>query len=136
MYVGIDKFFHCIADTIREEGPFDGVIGFSQGDCAGPIVASLLEPELKATMDAARRKDPEQIAYPDVFLQEDGGPIQPPLKFVIACSGFPAPFEHYRGFYEPNVRLGYSDVTMNTGIPMMGRRAENVGVDLNRNGAY
>jgi Serine hydrolase (FSH1) len=21
MYVGIDKFFHCIADTIREEGP-------------------------------------------------------------------------------------------------------------------
>jgi len=104
VYAGIEKFFQHIAETIKAEGPFDGVIGFSQGGCAGPMVASLLEPERKAAFDAARRKDPEQIAYPDVFLQEDGRLIQPPMKFAIAYSGFAAPFEHYRAFYEPKIK--------------------------------
>lgn len=104
VYGGIEQFFQRIAHVIKTEGPFDGVIGFSQGGCAAPMVASLLEPGRKAAFDAARKRDPEQIAYPEDLLRPDGSLLQPPMKFAVAYSGFAAPFEHYRGFYEPKIK--------------------------------
>ena len=85
------------------EGPFDGVIGFSQGGCAAGIVAALLDAGRKRAMNSLHAKHPENIPYPESFNGEFDGQLQAPLKFVIVYSGFAAPKEYYRGFYDPKV---------------------------------
>ena len=42
-YEGLESGLGSIAKVLEEEGPFDGVIGFSQGGSAAGMVASLLE---------------------------------------------------------------------------------------------
>ena len=93
-----------IAETIKSKGPFDGVIGFSQGGAGAAIVTSLLEVGRRDAFAAACSKHPAKFAYPKSFLKEDGSTIQPPLSFAIVYSGFAAPSELYSGFYEPNIK--------------------------------
>ena len=112
----------AIADAIRTEGPFDGVIGFSQGACAAGMVVSLLEGQKrKKAFDAMSRSGPagngKGIAYPESFLQGEGF-VQGPLKFGVVYSGFKAPGERYAAFYEPSIEtpvlhvLGQLDVVV------------------------
>ena len=68
------------------------------------MVASLLEPGRRESMDALRRTSSEKFAYPSSFLDDKGGVLQRPLKFAIIYSGFAAPLELYSGFYEPKVK--------------------------------
>ena len=103
-YRGMEQGLARIAETIQSNGPFDGVIGFSQGGAGAAIVASLLEIGRKDAITAARSKDPAKIAYPKSFTKEDGSTIQPPLSFAIIYSGFAAPSELYSGFYEPKIK--------------------------------
>ena len=42
-YEGMDRGLATIAETMQRDGPFDGVIGFSQGGAAAGMVAALLE---------------------------------------------------------------------------------------------
>lgn len=91
-----------ITKSIREEGPFDGVVGFSQGAAAAGIVASLLE----GTGRVSSFKDTEReggMSFPASFLDSEkaGGMVQGPLKFCIVYSGFRAPGDKYKAFYEP-----------------------------------
>ena len=99
----MDRGLERIAESIRQEGPFDGVIGFSQGGAASAIVASLLEPARKQAFETAYNKDPQKFKYPTSFINDDGHAIQPPMKFAVVYSGFAAPFELYSAFYEPKI---------------------------------
>ncbi|KAL8827693.1 MAG: hypothetical protein Q9170_006910 [Blastenia crenularia] len=100
IYTGLQDGLARIAQVIREEGPFDGVIGFSQGACAAGIVASLLEEGrrevfLTSTPPDGKNSEP----FPQSFQD-----LQPPLKFAIIYSGFPAPGARHNAFYDPPLK--------------------------------
>ncbi|RPB19431.1 FSH1-domain-containing protein [Terfezia boudieri ATCC MYA-4762] len=77
-------------DFISKQGPFDGVIGFSQGAAAGGILASLLEP--------VRRSPP---GLPSDWPKPPES--QPQLAFAVCYSGFRAPYKQYDFIYEPKI---------------------------------
>ena len=105
IYEGIEEGLETIAKTIREEGPFDGVVGFSQGAAAAGLVASLLEGPRR--LSAFRKAEQGGgIPFPASFLDSktEGGMVQGPLKFCIIYSGFMAPGKLYKGFYDPPIK--------------------------------
>lgn len=98
---GLDVALARIADRIREEGPFDGVVGFSQGAAAAMMVASLLESGRKDVFGRAGTAG--GMPYPTAFISENAV-IQPPLKFVVAISGFGGTrVPEYQAFYHPKI---------------------------------
>ena len=105
IYQGIEKGLARVAETIQDEGPFDGVIGFSQGGALAAMVASLLEPGRRQAFDALCARQSEKFPYPISFIGKNGEPLQQPLKFAIIYSGFAAPFEYYEGFYNPKIKI-------------------------------
>ena len=122
VYKGIEKTLDLIANCIRKEGPFDGVVGFSQGAGLAAMVASLLDGKdrLKAFEDRAAAGG---IPYPVSFLADDSlgsaSFVQSPLKFVICYSGFKArDLDLYGAFYDPKIKtpilhvLGQVDVVV------------------------
>ena len=120
VYEGLEEGLRAVARAIREEGPFDGVIGFSQGAAAAGMVASLLEGKGRRE---AFEKAGGGMAYLPSFLAAEGergvnGFIQGPLKFAICYSGFRAPGRRYAAFYEPRIKtpvlhvLGQLDVVV------------------------
>ncbi|KAL8791254.1 MAG: hypothetical protein Q9213_000211 [Squamulea squamosa] len=102
VYTGIQDGFARIAETIREEGPFDGVIGFSQGACAAGMVASLLEHGRQDTFSSpiSQKDGMETEPFPPSFTALR----HPTLKFAIIYSGFIAPGTRYSGFYNPSLK--------------------------------
>ncbi|EAW09255.1 alpha/beta hydrolase [Aspergillus clavatus NRRL 1] len=107
LYVGLEDGLAAIAKVLRDEGPFDGVIGFSQGAAMAAMVASLLEPGRKeafahfadpevASHGAGLKQPVASIPYPASFAQI----VHPPLKFAVCYSGFRSPGPRYRSFYE------------------------------------
>lgn len=80
-YNKIDETFAYLHDfLIRQEKPFDGVLGFSQGGCVAALLAALLEkPGLH----------PNFPAHPNLK----------PLKFAIFAGGFKAHDESLHHFY-------------------------------------
>ena len=101
IYMGIEEGTAAIASCIMAEGPFDGVIGFSQGAAAAVMVASLLEGQKR--VDGFTKAEKEGgIPYPASF-KNDSGFLQQPLKFAVEYSGFRAPGQKYKGFYEPKI---------------------------------
>jgi len=79
------------------EGPFVGVVGFSQGGCAAGMVASLLEAGRREAFRKAEGKG--GMPYPESFAELR----HPPLRFAVSYSGFGAPHGLYRAFYEPKI---------------------------------
>jgi len=116
VYEGIEEGFGRIAEVLKAEGPFDGVVGFSQGGAMAAMVASLLEPGRKEAFE--KRYEVGGLKYPESFIA-DGGYIHPQLKFAVSYSGFaPIGVDTYRGFYEPKIAtpmlhfLGTLDATV------------------------
>jgi hypothetical protein len=70
---GIETAFALLGETLRTNGPFVGVLGFSQGGCAAASLAAMLEP--------ARRGHPLVKKYMPSW--------HPPLDFFIMFSGNP-----------------------------------------------
>lgn len=67
-YVGWESTIHSLAQLSREQGPFDGILGFSQGGSAAAVVAAAIEhPALLSKLDTIQTE---------------------PLKFMISVSGF------------------------------------------------
>ncbi len=89
-----------IAEVLKSEGPFGGVVGFSQGGAAAGMVASLLERGRREAFEKAEMSG--GMSFPDSFLAE-GEVIHPPLRFAISYSGFGAPSQRYQAFYEPKI---------------------------------
>lgn len=101
LYQGIEDGLAAVAKVLSEEGPFDGVVGFSQGAALAGMVAGLLEPGRKEAFDKFTKEEAEGavgIPFPSSFEQPEFQ--HPPLKFALCYSGFRAPGSRYRGFYE------------------------------------
>lgn len=99
---GLSASLSFIANILQDEGPFDGVIAFSQGTVIAGMIASLLEGD--ATHNAyskSFRKSPIAFEYPTEFLK-----IQhPPLRFGILYASRVGQHECYDWLYEtPRVR--------------------------------
>lgn len=119
-YEGIEQGLAHIASVLKDQGPFDGVIGFSQGGAAAAMLASLLEPNRRAAFEA--QYPAGGMRYPESFEAETGyveGAIHPPLKFAVSYSGFAARGKNpYHAFYEPKIKtpvlhfLGSQDVVV------------------------
>jgi predicted esterase len=96
-YAGIGDAFDMIAKLIAIEGPFDGVMGFSQGAALATMITSLLErPSRQDAFKRAKETSALAIDYPASFENLQ----QQPLKFLVSYCGFRAPGERYNGFYE------------------------------------
>ncbi|OZJ03028.1 hypothetical protein BZG36_03269 [Bifiguratus adelaidae] len=72
--------FALIQETFDKKGPFDGVMGFSQGACLSSIITAILE-----------RRDQKLL--------------HPPLKFAMFFSGFRPMDERYAYLYDDGPKL-------------------------------
>jgi len=121
VYEGIERGMGSVAEFVRREGPFVGVVGFSQGAAAAAMVAGLLEGRGRREAFGEMEKE-GGIPFPESFLAGEGegvdGFVQGPLKFAVCYGGFRAPGPLYKAFYEPRIRtpvlnvLGQVDVVV------------------------
>lgn len=119
-YEGIELGLGKIAEVLKTEGPFDGVVGFSQGGACAAMIASLLEPGRREAFEAQQKDG--GMRFPESFEKDTGyveGTIHPPLKFAVSYSGFAARGNNpYHAFYEPKIKtkmlhfLGTQDVVV------------------------
>jgi predicted esterase len=104
-YEGMEVGFARLAEVLKEEGPFDGVIGFSQGGALAGLLASTLETGRREAFELAQKDG--GMRYPE-SLEEDTGfvtdVVHPPFKFAVSYSGFGASNNKlYQAFYEPKI---------------------------------
>ncbi|RMZ72341.1 dihydrofolate reductase [Pyrenophora seminiperda CCB06] len=119
-YEGIEQGLAHVASLLKEQGPFDGVIGFSQGGALAAMIASLLEPGRRAAFEKLYPSGGMQ--YPSCFEEDTGyveSVVHAPLKFAVSYSGFAAIGQNpYQAFYEPSIKtpvlhfLGSQDVVV------------------------
>jgi fermentation-respiration switch protein FrsA (DUF1100 family) len=108
LLLGLEHSLDSLADIIRAEGPFDGIIGFSFGAGVALLVASLLEPGRKGAFD--QLDGPGSVGFPKSFIPTKGNAVekssslQSPLKFAIVFSGLAAEHKRYRAFYYPEIK--------------------------------
>jgi pimeloyl-ACP methyl ester carboxylesterase len=99
-YAGIEKGLETVSKLLESEGPFDGVIGFSQGAALAAMTASLVEGNTrKQAFQNAQAKSSFAIPYPSSFATLG----HPPLKFCVPYAGFIAPGERYMAFYDSKI---------------------------------
>lgn len=91
MYEGLQESFVSLAALLAEEGPFDGVLGFSQGGAVAAVLTAVLE-------DA--RVFPGDLGFPSPFSSSS----HPRLKFCVVYSGFRAADERFAGFFKRKIR--------------------------------
>lgn len=105
-YEGMETGLAKVAEVLKSEGPFDGVIGFSQGGALAGMLASLLEPGRREAFEAAMAKG--GMRHPESFEEDTGymvDAIHPPLKFAVSYSGFGASTNAlYQAFYDPKIK--------------------------------
>lgn len=75
-YYKLDKAFDSVRDAIEKDGPFDGVMGFSQGAAMAGVLCSQIH-----------------------NLHEK----QPPVKYGVLFCGFRIAPEEYQKFFEPPI---------------------------------
>ncbi|KAL8784390.1 MAG: hypothetical protein Q9213_003990 [Squamulea squamosa] len=115
---GYELSLDVLADVLRSEGPFDGVLAFSQGTILAVMIASLLEgsPRREAFV-RFQQEYPEAFPYPESYKYLH----HPPLKFGITYGALMGvgkkyswlyekplihtPFLHFRGLYDPVVSV-------------------------------
>ena len=117
VYEGLEEALRVIGQLVVDEGPFDGVIGFSQGGCAAGIVASLLEKVQQSAASIREEEEEEEVeegrpkisGFLDAFthggLHSNDAVLKKftPLKFAIIYSGFEAPGKRYEDLYSPKI---------------------------------
>jgi hypothetical protein len=87
-YDGLDEGLAAVARALRDEGPFDGVVGFSQGGALAALVASLLEPGRPRAFASRRREALAAAAAQGRGdkADEDDLPIAFPASFLAVPS--------------------------------------------------
>lgn len=91
IYDGMAPTFDTLATTILTDGPFDGVIGFSQGGALAGMLAAALD----------GRAFPPGLAPSSPFSSNP--PLQPPLRFCIVYSGFRGMDARCDPLFEPRI---------------------------------
>ncbi|KAJ5982210.1 hypothetical protein N7451_012310 [Penicillium sp. IBT 35674x] len=108
-YPDLETGLESTISVLKDSGPFDGIIGFSQGGAMAGMIASLLEGNRKDSF--ARFQSHGGIEYPDAFASLN----HPGFKFLVSISGYATSHPAYRAFYEPYIEtpslhlLGSSD---------------------------
>ena len=95
--LGFTQSLDALADVLRAEGPFDGILGFSQGALLAAMVASLLEGSARRRA-FARAKELSADAFP--FPESFKTLKHPPLKFGITYGAPMGTGKKYAAFYE------------------------------------
>jgi hypothetical protein len=74
-----------LADLLQSHGPFDGVVGFSQGSIMAVILASLLQGDIRRkAYESYPHSSDTTLPYPHAFTNLS----HPPLKFgILFCPG-------------------------------------------------
>ncbi|KAG9854620.1 FSH1-domain-containing protein, partial [Aureobasidium melanogenum] len=93
VHVGLDQ----VAKVLKENGPMDGVMGFSQGAALAAMVVSLLEPN---RADAFGKVPGGGMEYPQSIKELQ----HPPLRFGVCFSGLLNKHHAYTAFYEPRIQ--------------------------------
>lgn len=94
--IGFVQSLDALADVLRASGPFDGVLGFSQGALLAVMVASLLEGSTRrAAFARARERSAEAFPFPESFKNLK----HPPLKFGITYGTLMGVGKKYAAFY-------------------------------------
>lgn len=100
---GMDRSLEYLFRFCEEEGPFDGVIGFSQGACIAALLASLYEKDRKSAFDYFEQqssgKDLSEQSIPYPRASAPAETKQGPFKFVVSYSGFAVPGPKFQAFY-------------------------------------
>ncbi|KAG9662576.1 FSH1-domain-containing protein, partial [Aureobasidium melanogenum] len=94
---GVDVGLDQVAKVLKENGPMDGVMGFSQGAALAAMVVSLLEPN---RADAFGRVPGGGMEYPQSIKELQ----HPPLRFGVCFSGLLNKHHAYTAFYEPRIQ--------------------------------
>ena len=94
---GFSQSLDMLAEILRTKGPFDGILGFSQGGLMAIKVASLLEGEVRRkAFEQAEREYPDTYPFPEAFKDLP----HPPFKFGITYGAFMGVGKKYTPFYE------------------------------------
>ena len=76
-----------LAEALRQRGPFDGVLGFSQGAAMAAVLC-------------ARQQQQQHRLQQQRQQQEAGVEAITPLRFAILCSGYPSEAAEHRRLHE------------------------------------
>jgi pimeloyl-ACP methyl ester carboxylesterase len=98
---GFFESLNLIAGVLEREGPFDGIVAFSQGTVLAAMVASMLQEggvRRRAYEEAIRNSSREAaiMPYPEAFKNLQ----HPPLKFGILYAGRVGRTSYYDWLYE------------------------------------
>ena len=95
--MGFERSLDALAEVLRTQGPFDGILGFSQGGLLAVMIASLLEGSRRRDAFArAQERSMEALPFPESFKNLE----HPPLKFGIIYGAMMAVGKKYAAFYE------------------------------------
>lgn len=86
-YVGLEETLRFLGNYLDFHGPFDGVVGFSQG----AALAALLSAALEGGRDKSVREGFGMVTE------------HPEFQFCVAISGFRPDSQAYDGFYYPSI---------------------------------
>ncbi|KAG9520144.1 FSH1-domain-containing protein, partial [Aureobasidium melanogenum] len=93
---GVETGLDQVAKVLKENGPMDGVVGFSQGAALAAMVVSLLEPNRQDAFG----KVAGGMEFPHSFAELQ----HPPLRFGVCFSGLLNKHHAYTAFYEPRIQ--------------------------------
>ncbi|PYH94573.1 hypothetical protein BO71DRAFT_475895 [Aspergillus ellipticus CBS 707.79] len=85
-----------LGDIMRAQGPFAGVIGYSQGGFLTGLITSMLEPGRQSVFEQTAIES-GGIEFPESFKGVE------PMKFSISCCGFAGLSPRYKAFYLPKI---------------------------------
>ena len=94
---GVLEGLNVVATVLKDQGPFDGVMGFSQGAALTAMVVSLLEVERADAF--AKVAEGGGMEFPSSFAELE----HPAFKFGVCFSGLLNKHERYAAFYEPKI---------------------------------
>ncbi|KAJ1987017.1 hypothetical protein GGI25_005260 [Coemansia spiralis] len=84
---GYEKTMKIIGNVLNEQGPFDGILGFSQGACLGIVISALLD---------GRDQD-----GPGFGIEVN----HPPLKFMVLAGAFLLDDPRYQFLYSKKLNI-------------------------------
>lgn len=97
---GLLRSLDLVAEVLQRQGPFHGVIAFSQGTVIASTVAALLQGKTRLqAFETAYKNSEECVSYPRSFLSVQ----HPPFKFGILYAGCVGRGRFYDWWYSPAI---------------------------------